>query len=217
MTRILRTLALPTALAATVALSACGTGSSPDGHDRSDMSGTTTAAPTASGSATSAAGTKNAADVAFATGMILHHAQAIAMADMALTQATSAKVMALAPKIKAAQGPEIARMSGWLVGWGAPVPDTTGGHDMSAMGGQGDEMMSAQEMTDLGMATGSTFDRMWLQLMVQHHEGAVAMARTELAQGANPEGKELAQSIIDSQTVEIAEMSSILTEIPGQS
>jgi uncharacterized protein (DUF305 family) len=147
--------------------------------------------------------------------MIPHHAQAIAMADMALKQATDAKVMALAPKIKQAQGPEIARMSGWLTGWGAPVPGTTDGPDMSGAGAQMHGMMSAQQMTDMGMAKGSAFDRMWLQMMVKHHEGAVAMARTELAQGVNPDGKQLAQSIIDSQSTEIAEMNSILTGLPG--
>ncbi len=210
MTHILRTPALPTALAATLVLAACGTSPSADSPGMNSM---TTNAPAASG--TSATGAKNAADVMFATMMIPHHAQAIAMADMALKQATDTQVKALAPKIKDAQGPEIARMSGWLTGWGAPVPSTAGGPDMSGMGGQTDGMMSAQEMTDLGAATGSAFDRMWLRLMVKHHQGAVAMARTQLAQGANPAGKQLAQSIIDSQSMEVAEMNSILARIPG--
>ncbi len=209
----LRTLVLPTALAAALLLGACGTSTNAGGHDTSGMNGTTTSTPTAS--STPAAGANNAADIAFATDMIPHHAQAIEMADMALKQATDAQVKALAPEIKAAQDPEIARMSGWLAGWGAPVPATAGGHDMSGPGGQMDGMMSAEEMTDLGAATGSAFDRMWLQMMVRHHQGAVAMAKTELAQGTNPESKELAQSIIDSQSAEITQMTSILTGIPG--
>lgn len=208
-----RTLVLPTALAATLLLAAWGTSTSAGGHDMSGMNGKTTSTPAASG--IPATGTNNAADIAFATGMIPHHAQAIEMADMALKRATNAKVKALAPKIKAAQSPEIARLSGWLTGWGAPIPATAGQHDMSGSGGQMDGMMSAQEMTDLGAATGSAFDRMWLQMMVRHRQGAVAMAKTELAQGTNPESKELAQSIIDSQSVEIAQMNSILTGIPG--
>lgn len=212
MTPTLRALALPTALAATLALASCGTSSSVGGHDASGMSDVATSAPGASG--TAATGATSAADVAFSTGTILHHAQAIEMADLALKQATDAKVKALARKVKAAQVPEIARMSGWLKAWGAQVPGTAGGHDMSDSGGQMG-MMSAQEMTDLDAATGSAFDRMWLQMMTRHHQGAVAMARTELAQGANPEGKRLAQSIIDSQTTEIAEMNSILTGISG--
>jgi len=203
----LRTLALPTALAATLVLTACGTG------DTSGTSGTKSSASAATG--TSASKTKNADDVEFATMMIPHHAQAIEMADLALKQGSHPKVKALAPKIKAAQGPEIERMSNWLTGWGEPVPGSAGGHDMPGMGEQTGGMMSAQEMTDLGKATGSAFDRMWLQMMVRHHQGAVDVAKTELAQGANPESKELAQSIIDSQSAEIAEMNSILAGIPG--
>jgi len=160
-----------------------------------------------------AAGAKNTVDVDFATMMIPHHAQAVAMADLALSRATDPKVKALASKIKAAQAPEIARMSGWLNGWGAPVPGAGGGHDMSGSDGSTDGMMSDQEMTDLGKASGPGFDRMWLQMMVRHHEGAVGMAKTQVAKGTNPESKKLAQSIIDSQSSEIAEMNSILAEL----
>lgn len=203
----LRTLALPTALAATMVLAGCGTG------DTSATSGTNTSASAATG--TSASKIKNADDVEFATMMIPHHAQAIEMADLALTRGTDPKVKALAPKIKAAQGPEIERMSSWLTGWGEPLPGSAGMHDMPGMGEQTGGMMSAQEMIDLGKATGSAFDRMWLQMMVRHHQGAVDVAKTELAQGANPESKKLAQSIIDSQSAEIAEMNSILAGIPA--
>lgn len=206
---IVRTLAIPAALAATLVLASCGTSS-----DHSTGAGGTTTSAKAGGDA-AATGAKNEADVTFATDMIPHHAQAVAMAEMAPEQATDPKVKALAAKIKEAQGPEIERMSGWLKGWGAEVPGTGGGHEMSGMGGATDGMMSSDEMADLGKATGSGFDRMWLQSMTRHHEGAVAMARTELAEGVNPDGKKLAQSIIDGQSAEIAEMKSILAGIPG--
>lgn len=207
MTHTLRTIALPiVALAAAVALASCGTSSSA-GRDSTGMGGSSSGAPAASG--TPAAGDKNEADTLFATMMIPHHAQAIAMADLAVKQATDTKVKALAARIKGAQGPEIARMSGWLTGWGAPVPGTAGGSGMSGMGGDTGGMMSTQQMTDLGAAKGPAFDRMWLQMMVQHHQGAVVMAKTELTEGANPEAKQLAQAIIDSQSKEIAEMSSL--------
>jgi len=152
--------------------------------------------------------------------MIPHHVQAIAMAA-ALRQATDPKVIALAPKIKAAQTPEIQRMSGWLAGWAKPVPAAAGGSDMAGMSGMSDVgaqaggMMSAREMTDLSAATGSAFDRMWLQMMVRHHDGAIDMAETALAKGASSDTKKLAQLIIDSQSTEIAEMRSILTGIKG--
>jgi len=211
MKHITRTLALPTALAAALVLSACGTA---DTTATSGSSASVSSAP----SAAPASKAKNDADVVFASMMIPHHAQAISMADMALGKATNPKVKALAPKIKAAQGPEIERMSGWLTGWGAPLPAANGGSDMAGMEGMGDQtggMMSAKEIGSLNKATGPAFDRMWLQMMVKHHQGAIAMAKTELDQGSNPEAKKLAESIIAGQSAEIAEMNSILTEIPA--
>lgn len=213
MTYTLRALAPPiAALAAVLVLASCGSGSGA-GHDAGAMGGMSSSSGPVAG-ATPATGDKNEADTLFATMMIPHHAQAVTMADLALSQATDAKVKALATRIKGAQGPEIARMSGWLTGWGAPVPATDGsdGSDMSGMSGMGGDtggMMSAQQMTDLGAAKGPAFDQMWVQMMIAHHEGAVVMARTELAKGANPEAKQLAQAIIDSQSMEIAEMKSL--------
>jgi len=202
----LRNLALPAALAAALLLAACGTG------DTSGMSHPKTSASAASG--TPASKTKNAADVTFVTMMIPHHNQAVEMAELAIKQASDPGIKALAPKIKAAQRPEVDRMSGWLAGWGVPVPGGSGGHDMSAMGDQSGGMMSGHEMTSLGKAKGSGFDRMWLQMMVRHHQGAVGSAKTEVVQGVNPESKKLAQAIIDSQSAEITEMKSILVGTP---
>lgn len=211
MTFRLRTLALPiAALAAAVILTSCGTGA--DGVRDTSGEGGSSSSPTAA-SGVPATGDKNEADIDFASMMIPHHAQAIEMADLALSQATDPKVKTLAPKIKGAQGPEITRMSGWLTGWGAPVPSTAGGSGMAGMPGMGEQtggMMSAQEMGDLGAATGPAFDRMWLKMMITHHEGAVAMAKDELDQGANPEARKLAQAVIDGQSAEIAEMRSSL-------
>lgn len=142
------------------------------------------------------------------------------MADLAPTRAGDAKIKALAPKITESQGPEITRMSGWLAGGNLPVPtDASGGsmagHDMSGMGGAMPGMMTPQEMTNLSKASGSGFDRMWLQMMIKHHQGAVATAKTELAKGLNPDAKKLAQSIIDEQSAEIVTIKSILAGIPG--
>jgi uncharacterized protein (DUF305 family) len=160
-----------------------------------------------------AAGPHNDADVAFATGMIPHHAQAIQMADLAASRAASAEVKKLAAEVKAAQGPEIAQLSGWLSGWGKPVPATGG--SMAMDHGAGDHggmvgMMSEQEMTALGAASGAAFDAMWLQMMIKHHEGAVTMARTQLTEGSNADAKKLAQAIVDSQSAEITTMKGLL-------
>jgi len=225
MNRTLRHAALPVLAAATaLALAACGgSTSSPSGHEgMPGMTSTTSASTPSTPSRPTAAGPHNEADVAFATGMIPHHGQAITMAQMALSTSTNPKVKDLATAIKAAQDPEIQTMSGWLTGWAQPVPAATGGHDMSqmgsttsstsgssTMGGMGG-MMTDQEMEQLSKATGAAFDRMWLQMMVKHHQGAVAMSQTELATGTNPDAKQLAQAIIDSQTKEITTMTAAL-------
>jgi len=216
MRHTLRTLALPSvALAAALTLTACG-GTNSDAGSTSTNNNTM---PSMGGSMSRTSGASNsqehnAADVAFATDMIPHHAQAITMADMAVKTATNSEIKALATAIKAAQDPEIQTMSGWLKAWGQPVPDTGGGHNMSAMGGQGG-MMSDQQMMDLQGSKGATFDRMWLQMMIQHHEGAIAMAKTELASGSSAEAKQLAQAIIDGQSKEIVQMKDLLATLPG--
>ncbi len=149
------------------------------------------------------AGEHNEADVSFAQGMIPHHQQAIEMADMAARQAASAEVKDLAARIKAAQQPEIDQMTAWLEDWGAPVQPEHGGH-----GGHG--MLSDADMAQLRQASGPAFDRLFLEGMIRHHEGAVSMSQEELDKGQFPEAKELARHIIDSQQAEIAEMRRLL-------
>ena len=212
-TRALRTLALPTALATVLSLAACGstthaTSPASGGHGMTSMPAMSgrTSTPTGTSPAT-AAGQHNDADVRFSTDMIPHHRQAIQMSTMAASRAGTAQVRDLAARIRAAQSPEIRAMSGWLERWGAPVPGTMGGMSMGSTGG-----MSAAEMTALGRATGPTFDRMFLTGMVQHHQGAVPMARTELARGANADAKNLARSIIESQNREIARMKRLIAQ-----
>ncbi len=199
-------------LAGALALVGCGSG-----HDMSSMptgGSATSSAPAAGAPAGSpAAGPHNDADVRFATGMIPHHAQAIQMADLAAERAVSAEVKELAAKVKSAQTPEIQQLSGWLTGWGAPVPATSGSMAMDHGAGQHGGMvgmMSEQEMSALAAASGTAFERLWLQMMIKHHEGAVTMARTQLAQGGNASAKELAQAIVTSQSAEIATMKGLL-------
>ncbi len=181
----------------------------------------------------------NDADIAFAQQMIPHHLGAVQMADLAPTRATSQGVKDLAIKIKAAQAPEIDQMTSWLKVWGADVgtdmngmpnstatPSSTATGDMggmnhggmngsdssstTAMGSQMPGMMTADEMSQLTAANGATFDKLFLQLMITHHQGAVQMADTELAQGNNRDALALATSIKTSQTAEIAQMQQLL-------
>lgn len=198
-----------TLLAGALALTACGgsqsTASGAAGSSPSSPS--TTAAP-----ATPATGLFNAADVSFATNMIPHHGQAIEMARIAVAKASDPRVTQLATQIQAAQTPEIKTMSGWLTAWGKPVPDPSmSGMAGMAMGGMKmPGMMTGKEMARMRNLTGAAFDRNWLQMMVVHHRGAVAMARTELRTGQNAQAKALAQDIVDGQSKEIATMTALL-------
>lgn len=161
----------------------------------------TSTAPRPGSTGTPAAGRHNAADVAFAAGMVPHHQQAVVMADMARRHGGTDEFVRLAAKVKAAQQPEITQMSGWLVGWGEKVPDA-----MNHAGHSSTGMMSQKDLDDLDAMIGSGFEGMWLTMMARHHEGALAMARDEVAHGQNAEATRLARSIITSQTAEIATM-----------
>jgi uncharacterized protein (DUF305 family) len=220
----LRPLAL--AAAAVLAVSACGTSDSTgsSGGMSSGMMTSTTSSSTPSSTPspsmpTPAAGDHNDADVAFATGMIPHHRQAVQMADMAATRASSPNVKDLAARIKAAQAPEIAQMSGWLTQWGAPVPTATGmgsmdhsSGDMSMDDMDATGMMSDEDLAAMGKADGTAFDVMFLTGMTAHHKGAIAMAKTELAKGADAEAQQLARAIITGQSKEITQMAQLLIQ-----
>jgi uncharacterized protein (DUF305 family) len=154
----------------------------------------------------------NQADIAFAQGMIPHHAQAIVMSKMAVQRAVSPQVKDLAARIQAAQQPEIDQMSGFLRAWNAPVPSTNNpmGGMMGQMHGAMPGMMSGGQMQQLGQDSGAAFDRMFLEMMISHHQGAITMAKTELSNGQNPDARQLAQRIIDAQQREITEMQNLL-------
>lgn len=187
-----------------LALAACGGSTSSDQAVASgDMAGVgSTVAPA------------NDGDIAFAQLMIPHHQQAVEMADMALAHGVTGDVLTLANQIKAAQDPEIEKMTAWLTAWGAPIEMGEGeGHDGMDMGGMSSEgMMSEADMMNLDQAQGIDFDAMWMQMMIQHHEGAIAMANQVLTTTENADVQELAEAIVTGQTAEIATMQKLLSE-----
>lgn len=190
------------AVALTAALAACG------GDD--DASQVTTA-PAATVPAGSSPGTAsmNDADVSFAQGMIAHHEQAIEMAEIALDPTVGARpqVVDLARRVRDAQGPEVEQLTAWLTGAGQPAQmDTADGHDMSSMDG----MMTAADMDALAAKHGEEFDRAWMEMMIAHHEGAIAQSQTVKANGSNPDVLALADQIIGAQQGEITEMQALL-------
>lgn len=160
------------------------------------------------GASVSASGASvDMADSMFVTMMIPHHEQAIEMSDILLAKTdVDEDVAELAEQIKAAQGPEIELMEGWLEDWGMPHPDSMG--DM----GHGDGMMSAEDMDALEAADGAEASRLYLEQMIVHHEGAIDMAEAELAAGENADVLALAQEILDAQTAEIETMRSMLAQ-----
>ena len=166
----------------------------------------------------------NDADVAFASDMIQHHAQALSMVDMTLERPLDPEVQTLAEDIRDAQAPEIETMADWLTSWGEDVPETMRDHVNSGHGGgdaseglegmEGMEdmpgMMSAEDMGALGDASDDEFQQMWLGMMVEHHEGAVEMAETEQAEGRFKDAVDLAGRIVDAQNAEIDIMRDLL-------
>ena len=160
----------------------------------------------AGGTKRDSVGAHNDADVEFSRQMIPHHQQAIMMADLVPGSDASPEVAALAEQIKAAQAPEIAEMRGWLKDWDESV---MGGHGMDGMD-MGEGMLTGAELRDLGHATGSAFDRLWLTGMIAHHEGAIAMAQEVLDDGKDPSTKKLAEAIISGQQKEITTMKGLL-------
>lgn len=225
-TRQIRTTLFASATALSLAvLVGCGTTSS-------TAAGSTMSAGSAPASASmpaAPAGPHQQADITFAQQVTVHHQGAIAMADLAATRASSAQVKTLAAQIKADQAPEITLMAGWLAAWvpatdvnGMPGTTAASGSGMGGMGGMGTAaatagstgampgMMSDEQMKELTAATGAAFDKRFLQLMIEHHQGALTMAQTETAQGKNPDALALATSITTSQTAQITQMKAML-------
>ncbi len=170
----------------------------------------------ASGSSSDSKG-HNEADVEFSSDMIQHHAQALQMVDLTLGRELDPEVVDLTDQIRAAQAPEIEKMADWLEEWGEPVPATSRDHAHADGHGESMEvdadmpgMMSADEMAALEEARTEEFQDMWLEMMVEHHEGAVEMAEAEVEDGENAEAISLAEDIIDAQEKEISTMQDLL-------
>lgn len=195
--------ALFIALTTAFALAACGNDNGHDGHGGSD-------------SKIAAGEDFNQADVDFATEMIQHHAQALSMVDLIEGKKVSPELTTLAEQIRMAQGPEIETLVDWLQDWSQPVPETMRDHANAHGDGDMDKdsdmpgMMSAEDMKALGAAQDAEFERMWLQMMIEHHEGAVEMAKTEQEDGKFADAIDLANTIITAQDAEIAQMKTML-------
>ncbi len=178
--------------AAALTLAACGS------SDSAADTPTTTAAAQAATDASF-----NDADVAFAQEMIPHHSQAVEMATLALDRSEDPQILDLAGRIQQGQDPEIEQMQGWLATWDMPEMDD----DMDGMAMNG--MMSDDDMSALTDASGPDFDALFVSLMIQHHDGAITMARSLIDEGSDPQVRALAEGVIAAQEAEIAEMEAL--------
>ena len=210
------------ALAAVALIGACGNSGTKEATTTSTPASTSTSAAT---SASAQAAPHNRADMMFTHMMIPHHEQAIEMSDIILAKPDiDPRVVDLATQIKAAQGPEIEQMQGWLKQWNMKMEDMPPMGDMPGHGGMGDMpghggmgnmagmegMMSPAEMDALKNAQGVDASKLFLTGMIKHHQGAITMGQDEIKNGEFPDAVALAKSIVESQQKEIDTMNEIL-------
>ena len=153
------------------------------------------------------------ADVEFMQGMIAHHAQAIHMTRLAEARKANPRVLRLATKIDQSQVAEIRIMQDWLRNNGQHAPDTSAWREMTMPG-----MLTATQLRELESATGAAFDRAFLDLMIQHHEGALQMVKDLFATpraGQEVDVNVFANDVVTVQTAEIGIMRRLLAELDG--
>ncbi|MEV0148956.1 MULTISPECIES: DUF305 domain-containing protein [unclassified Nonomuraea] len=150
-----------------------------------------------------------AADVRFAEGMIPHHRQALEMTSLVADRTRNPVVRSFAAQIAAAQRPEISVMTAWLTNLGRSVP---AGH---RHGPEGYGMATLEEMNALRAARDAAFDRLFLRLMIRHHEGALRMAGEQLSGGRDVGMRRMARDVYAGQSIEIARMRKTLEALPG--
>jgi uncharacterized protein (DUF305 family) len=208
----------PGAVAATLALAACG------GASRHHVQAGPAPATPPTGAATARADSLRrpytAADIRFMSDMIGHHAQAITMAGWAPSHGADRSIQILAARIINAQHDEIALMQQWLRERNQPVPEpdtSMAGHGMHHMLMPG--MLTPEQMAQLDQAKGPAFDRLFLTSMIRHHQGAVSMvdALFNTPGAARDETVfKLANDVSVDQSTEIARMETMLAALPPQ-
>jgi uncharacterized protein (DUF305 family) len=174
--------------------------------------------PSASGAAAARALPITQADVDFMSGMIPHHAQAVLMAGWAASHGARSDVRILCERIVVAQRDEIALMQTWLRDHGKPVPDATSTRMRMTMDGTTHDMLmpgmlTDEEMAALDRARGPEFDRLFLEGMIRHHQGAIDMVDTLFkAYGAAQDETvfRFASDVYADQTTEIDRMQQML-------
>jgi len=154
----------------------------------------------------------NDADKTFVQDMIVHHQQAVWMADLAPDRASSSDVKGLASRIRDVQKPEIDMMNRWLSKYAVPtINPSVPGHGHSGSHGAMPGMATSQQLDALKNAKGADFDRQFAELMIAHHKGALTMAETVRQNGVDQRIQELADDIVAEQSDDIRRMEKWLT------
>jgi uncharacterized protein (DUF305 family) len=152
------------------------------------------------------------AEVGFARDMSVHHARAVEMAELLRDRTQDAEMRSMAAAIALGQHGQIGQMEGWLAVWG--VPKTGSEPAMSWMGepmnGPMPGMATPEQINELRHASGEDADKLFLQLMIPHHQAALPMSEAILERTDRPEVKILAEAIYNSQEVEIKTMQDTL-------
>lgn len=214
----------PFVLVATLGLGACASDGSPQGTatspDAPVLQPGTPGEPNASLSGTSAVATPtsghNAADVEFLQDMVVHHAQAVVMSELVGGDLQDARVKKMAERIKAEQKPEMKGMATTLRAWGEKVPIQATNPAAHTGHGQHADMpgMATQaQLDELGEAKGAAADRLYLDLMIKHHQGALSMCTTLGEKGADERTSELGDDISVTQSKQIDQMKAMRTRL----
>jgi uncharacterized protein (DUF305 family) len=158
------------------------------------------------------------ADVEFMSMMIPHHRQALVISDLAAERADSQGVRRIASRIRDAQAPEIQAMARWLEARGEDVPapeddSVDMAEEMSGMGMGDMGMLTSDELLELVEADGPEFDRLFLDAMIGHHQGAVDMTEDLQSDGSDIQALEMAADINIGQTAEIGRMEDVKSSL----
>jgi len=174
--------------------------------------------------ARSAAPAEWSADAGFARDMQTHHAQAVEMAFLVRDRSRDEELRTVAYDIITSQQQQAGQMYGWLVQWGLPQTGSrppmawVGGEHASAHAtadGTMPGMATTAQLDELRAATGVAAERIFLRLMIAHHQGGVAMADAAVAEARTPEVRSLAGAIAAAQTSEIALLERMLADRTG--
>ena len=158
-----------------------------------------------------------AADVKFMQGMIHHHAQALDMTALIASRTSVERMKLLGQRIEISQSDEIKMMQRWLEVRGQQAPDIHAHHAPGATLMPG--MLTTEEMDRLAAARGAEFDRLWLEGMIHHHDGALTMVDdlfTSPGAGQESDIFAFASDVVADQKAEIERMSAMLEELQDE-